>query len=111
MEPGKDFQLPCLVGSLNSLRNGEDLLLVKLLVPNNGTAAWVSKHDVTILQQPAARGGALRALLRSTIIDEDHEGYLVEIIDRDHPHRVQVPKAWLARQSAPENTPDRGEAR
>jgi hypothetical protein len=97
MEPGKDFQLPCLVGSLNSLRSGRDLLLVKLLVPNNGTAAWVNKGDVTILEQSAAQGGALRALLRSTVVEEDDENYLVEIIDRDHPHRIQVPKAWLSR--------------
>jgi hypothetical protein len=95
--------LPCVVGSLNSLRQGEELVLVKLLLPHNGRAAWVSKHDVTILEQSAELKGSLKALLRSTFIDENDEAYVVEITDGDHPHRMQVPKVWLSRE-LPEGT-------
>lgn len=95
MERRKVVELPCLVGSLNSLGRGDDLLLVKLLVPDNGTAAWVDKGDVTIVRQPASGGGALRALVTSTVIDEDRDTYLVEIVDRNYPRRLRVPKTWL----------------
>lgn len=97
MERGHPIELPCLVGSLSSLRGGEDLVLVKLLVPNNGTAAWVNKENVTILKQPAW-GGALRALLRSTFVHQTPEAYIVEIIDRSRPREIQIPKAWLKRE-------------
>lgn len=98
VDRGRVLELPCVLGSLSSLRGGEGLILVKLLVPNNGTAAWVSKQDVTILAQSAAGGGALRALVKSTVIDEDEKAYVVEIVDRNHPRRIQVPKVWLKRE-------------
>lgn len=98
METREDIQLPCLVGSLNSLRSAEDLMLVKLLVPSNGTAAWVSKGEVTILRQSAAEPGALRALLRSKVVGQDSDALTVEITDRSHTRRLQVPRAWLKTQ-------------
>ncbi len=97
MERGQVLGLPCLVGSLRSLGGGEDLVLVKLLVPNNGTAAWVNKRDVTIVEQPAW-GGALRALVKSTFIDQTAETYIAEIIDRSRPRQIEIPKAWLKRE-------------
>ena len=97
MERGQVLELPCLVGSLSSLRGGEDLVLVKLLVPNNGTAAWVNKRHVTILEQPAW-GGALRAFLRSTLVDESDKSYIVQIIDRSRARQMQIPKSWLQRE-------------
>lgn len=97
MERGRPIELPCFVGSLNSLRGGEDLVLVELLVPNNGTAAWVNKHHLTIVRQPAW-GDTLRALLRSTFVAEDEEDYTVEIIDRSRARQVQIPKSWLQRE-------------
>jgi len=97
MERGQVLELPCLVGSLSSLRGGEDLVLVKLLVPNNGTAAWVNKQDLTIVRQPAW-GGVLRALLRSTFVSQDNKSYTVEIIDRSRPRQIGIPKVWLKRE-------------
>jgi len=99
MERGQVLELPCVVGSLNSLRGGEDLVLVKILVPNNGTAAWVNKRHVTILEQPAW-GGALRAFLRSTLVDETDKSYIVQIMDRSRPRQIKIPKAWLNREQS-----------
>ena len=97
---GDRLELPCTIRSLNSLRKGIEDTLVFLLIPHNGIAVWPSKKDVTILRQSATEPH-LKATLRSTIVGVNKESYRVEIVDREKPKRIKVPKSWLQKELCP----------
>ena len=96
--PENTLELPCFIGSLSALRKGNRLLLVNLLIPPNGIAAWVDKEDVRIIEQ-STQNDPLKAFLKSNIVSEEEETYYVDIEDRDHPRRIAVPKKWLAKKT------------
>lgn len=97
---GETLEVPCTIRSLNSLGRGVRQTLVFLLLPGNGIAVWPSTEDVTILKQSAA-AGELKATLRARIVDETDESYTAEIVDRERPKRIKVPKSWLQRELCP----------
>jgi len=97
---GDRLELPCTIRSLNSLGKGVGQTLISLLLPGNGIAVWPSTEDVTILKQSAA-AGELKATLRARIVDETDEDYTAEIIDREKPRQIDVPKSWLQKELCP----------
>lgn len=96
--PENTLEIPCYIGSYSALRKGNQLLLVNLLIPHNGIAAWVDKEGVTIVEQ-STQTAPLKAFLKSNIVSEDEQAFFVDIVDRDKEERIKVPKDWLKRKT------------
>ena len=88
------MKIPC---RLPIFRTGEDLIMIKLLIPRCGTVAWVPRRSLTIVEQSATTKH-IRGLVEAKLLDEDSETYFVQIQDRGGVQRLWIPKDWIRKE-------------